>query len=129
MWRGPTARLSTSRDAYQESRRLVDRRSAGRCEICGDRPASEHQHRIRRGAGGSSRNPAIHRPSSLLHVCQPCHVVADTATERYHNGWSIRRGEDVDPAAIPVLYRGECVLLNDQGGRTMIRPQFLEATP
>lgn len=112
-----TARLTASRDVYQDARWIVDRRAAGRCEICGERPPSEHQHRIRRGAGGSSRNPAIHRPSSLLAVCRPCHVKADTATERYENGWSVRRG--TDPAATPVLYRGEWVLLDDGGGRSL----------
>lgn len=118
MTRRVTTRLAASRRAYAATREIVDRRSGGSCEICGHEMATEHQHRIRRGAGGSSRNDEIHRPSSLLHLCSRCHVAADNAPDRYENGWSIRRGADVDPATVPVFYRRTWVLLDDEGGRT-----------
>lgn len=115
MTRRPTARLVESRRLYADARAVVDARSAGRCEICGV-PATEHQHRIRRGTGGSSRNPAIHRPSALLHLCATCHRDADEHPDRFAFGWSVRRA--FDPAWVPVLLSGGWWLLDDAGGRT-----------
>jgi len=116
MSRRPTTRLVESRLLYRAAGDVVDARSGGRCEICRNAHATEHQHRIRRGTGGSSRNPAIHRVSSLLHLCQPCHHDADHHPDRFDLGWSVRRGND--PAAQPVLLGGEFWLLADDGTRT-----------
>lgn len=111
----PTARLTESRRAYALTRAVVLLRSGGICEICQYARAVETQHRIRRGQGGSSRNPEIHRPSSLLHLCRTCHRDADNHTDRFNFGWSVRRG--LDTATVPVLLGGQFWLLDDEGGR------------
>jgi len=113
----PTARLNKSRQAYALARTVVRQRSGGTCEICRFARATETQHRIRRGAGGSSRNPEIHRVSALLHLCRTCHHDADNHTDRYIFGWSVRREHDVDTTTIPALLGAQWWLLDDDGGR------------
>lgn len=112
----PTARLTESRRAYALARAVVRLRSGGICEICQYARAVETQHRVRRGQGGSSRNPEIHRVSSLLGLCRPCHHDADNHTDRFDLGWSVHRGAAT--TTVPVLLGGQFWLLDDEGGRT-----------
>jgi hypothetical protein len=109
-----TGRLRQSERIYALAKAVVRLRSGDRCELHGDR-ATQFQHRVRRGMGGSTRNPAIHRPSSLLHVCDRGGYEADHFTDRYGNGWSVHRGQDT--AAVPVLLADGWFLLDDEGGR------------
>lgn len=110
-----TERLRESERNYALAKAAVRLRSGGQCEICGDR-ATQHQHRVRRGMGGSSRNASIHRVSSLLHCCNTCAWRADNDPERYGNGWSVHRGQDT--TGVPVLLADGWWLLDDEGGRS-----------
>jgi hypothetical protein len=109
-----TGRLRRSERIYALAKAVVRLRSGDRCEICGAR-ATQHQHRIRRGMGGSSRNPLIHRVSSLLHVCDEHAYAADHDPDRYDFGWSVHRGQDT--ATVPVRLADGWYLLDDEGGR------------
>lgn len=109
-----TAHLRQSERVYALAKAVVRLRSGDRCEICGA-CATQHQHRIRRGMGGSSRNPLIHRVSSLLHVCDQHAHDADHDSGRYGYGWSVHRGQDT--TAVPVLLADGWFLLDDEGGR------------
>jgi hypothetical protein len=132
--RSSAARPQPARTAPADSlpaatRAAVYARAAGRCEICGCTLRAgwrSVQHRARRGSGGS-RDGGRHRLSNLLAVCGPdasagCHHRADCGPDRYDDGHQVHRGED--PAAVPVLYRGARVLIDDQGG---IRPAAVAA--
>ena len=107
---GPRVSKTTpaeSRRAYQQ----VKDRSFGLCEICGIKPATETHHRQYRSRGGRDT------VSNLIHVCgwgnhTGCHGRAHTSGQE--NGWSVPSG--LDPAGIPVLYRGQWMLLTVDGG-------------
>lgn len=94
-----------------KNRRLIELRSGGVCESCGDRPASDVHHRQYLSRGGS------HDVHNLVHLCgfgnaSGCHGRAHT------NGWqeglSIGRGYRSE--LIPLLYRGVWVIPDDDGG-------------
>ena len=79
---------------------LLEDRSRGRCELCGDRAAHTH-HRRPRGMG-SSRDEATNQPSNLLRVCAACHgQIESRRAEAYGFGWLVSRWSD--PAVVPVL--------------------------
>jgi hypothetical protein len=114
----PTARtgqLRLSERNYALARETVRLRSGGVCELHGGHRATEFQHRIRRGMGGSARNAEIHRVSSLLHVCRAGGYDADHDPDRYGYGWSVHRGQDT--TTVPVLLADGRFLLDDEGGR------------
>lgn len=103
----PTA--AESRAAYA----AVKERSFGLCEICGKVRATEVHHRLHRSQGG--RDAA----SNLLHVCgwgnhTGCHGLAHSDPERYAAGWAVKSTSD--PALVPVLYRGQLMVLTAEGG-------------
>lgn len=104
-----------------KNRRLVEVRSGGVCESCGDRPASDIHHRQYLSRGG------VHDVHNLIHLCgfgntSLCHGRAHT------NGWqeglSIGRGYRSE--LIPVLYRGVWVLPDDDGGLQRINESTAE---
>lgn len=102
------------------TRLLLRARSGGICELCGVLPAESAHHRLAKGMGGSSAGDR-HSLEKLLHTCgldnrTGCHGACHTHRHRYRNGWAVRHGVDVDPANIPVLYRGQWVLLTPSGG-------------
>lgn len=82
------------------ARRLVRARSGGRCEICGEREATQWHHRKNRSQGG--RWDVVNG----LDLCAWCHGrVTDTRTQYYLLGWCVER--DIDPALVPVqLWHG-----------------------
>lgn len=93
-----------------KNRRIVEQRSQGVCEGCGDRPASDIHHRQYLSRGGS------HDVHNLLHLCgfgnaSGCHGRAHSDGER--EGWSIRSRYRSE--VVPVLYRGGWVLPDDAG--------------
>lgn len=102
-------------------RAAVYAREDDRCAICGvalHQGFRSVQHR-QTGQYGGSRDGGRHRMSRLIAVCgvgggSGCHGRADGAPERYDAGWLVRHG-DVDPADVPVLYRGRWVLLGNGG--------------
>lgn len=101
--------------AEKHGRDVVYPRSGGWCEIqlagvCAGRACQWH-HRLNRSQGGTWA------ASNGLHVCVPCHVyVTDGArAEAKAKGWAVAPGI-TPPAAVPVLRRGQWVLLDDEGG-------------
>jgi len=91
---------------------LIADRSHGVCEICGLHSAAEIHHRVHRSHG------TMNTVENLLHVCgwgnhTGCHGRAHTETTRYKRGWAVR--SYIDPASVPVLYRGYWVYLNSDG--------------
>jgi 5-methylcytosine-specific restriction protein A len=97
---------------FRQSARKVYGRSRGRCEICVQHEATQFHHRRPRGQGGS-KDPEVHSPANLLHLCYECHqsVEANSGTS-YPNGWKIKHGI-LDPELVPALRRGRWVLLDD----------------
>lgn len=90
------------------------------CEVCGTAPGKNIHHRQPRGMGGCPE-PYINAPSNLMWVCghgnafPGCHAVIENGRERAEAvGWLVPRpGLPVD---MKVLWRGEWVWLNDEGG-------------
>lgn len=104
-----------------KNRRIVEQRSGGVCESCGDNPASDVHHRQYRSRGGS------HDVHNLIHLCgwgnhTGCHGRAHSDGER--EGLSIRRG--FRSILQPVLYRGVWVRLEDDGTVTRLSESVAE---
>ena len=96
-----TARLAASQRALADAKAVVRARSGGWCEVCGSAIATQVHHRTARQAGGSSRNPVIHDPANLLHLCGWCHRLAEEHEDRWDFGWKVHRGQD--PGVVPAL--------------------------
>lgn len=109
-------RPKTPKPTPAESRQAYDRvkaRSFGLCEVCGAKRATEVHHRLHRSHGGRDT------VTNMIHVCgwgntSGCHGAAHTDSNRYGNGWAVRSG--FDPGLLPVLYRGELMMLTEDGG-------------
>jgi 5-methylcytosine-specific restriction enzyme A len=101
-----------------EVRDLIRDRAAGNCERCGDlNNVRDHgaqvHHRRPRGMGGTKRD-STNGPSNGLHLCGMCHRVVENNREISLNlGQLVRQQQD--PKTVPVLYRGQWVLLDDDG--------------
>lgn len=121
-----TTRLRVAENRYRQSCRIVDTRSGGVCELCGQRKVAEHHHRTPRGMGGSSRNPLIHRASAIVGLCSGCHRESEAYPSlAFDAGFRVRRGKDTTNA--PIHRRGEWVLLDDEGGFTPCTPPYWAA--
>lgn len=100
-----------------KNRRIVDQRSGGVCESCGDRPSTDIHHRKYLSRGGT------HDVHNLIALCggfaglsggnhSGCHGRAHRGGEPEGLSiWSHDRSETK-----PVLYRGVWVLPDDDGG-------------
>lgn len=105
-----------------KARKLLTRRSDGRCEICGRHPATNAQHRKNRSQGGTWDL------SNLLHVCGSgttgCHGKIHARPEAsYANGWSVRQA--FTPSAVPAWIAGHNLIriyvwLHDDGTKTAV---------
>ncbi|MEV8610195.1 HNH endonuclease signature motif containing protein [Amycolatopsis sp. NPDC051373] len=98
-------------------KKIVKKRSEGKCEICGIRPGQSVHHRRKQSQGGPWT------PSNCLHLCgdgrgpDGCHgMVTNTRTQYYQYGFLVYSGESWINK--PVLYRGELVVLDDEGAWT-----------
>lgn len=110
--RAPMRRVRSYTGPTTEVRALVLARD-GQCVSCKG-PVSELQHRVPRGAGGSS-DPRINSASNLIAVCRSCHA----SMESWRNlarmyGYLVARGKD--PATVPVLVSGVGWCLHDDAG-------------
>jgi 5-methylcytosine-specific restriction enzyme A len=96
---------------------LLDLRSYGLCEVCGNAWASNTHHRRPRGMGGS-KDPATNSVVNLLRCCGSgtvgCHGLIEANREQsYDLGLLVRRTVS-DIAAVPVkLHHGWCLLTQD----------------
>jgi 5-methylcytosine-specific restriction protein A len=92
---------------------VVHARSDWWCEMCGRARAVEHHHRRPRGMG-STNQPDTTTASACLHVCRPCHRLAETERNLAMTcGWLVSQYDT--PTDVPVVYRGEPVRLDDLG--------------
>lgn len=87
----PSKRSGRSNEIPPASRKVVKRRSKGRCEIfhdgCAGEATSMHHRKLRRFKD--------HRPCNLIHVCWVMHQYIHHHTEvSYRNGWLVRQDED-----------------------------------
>ncbi|QHF24120.1 hypothetical protein GTU73_08920 [Rathayibacter sp. VKM Ac-2804] len=113
----PEPRKRAEPEPIPEGARLaVEARSAGMCEGCGLRRATEVHHRKFRSRGGDN---AV---ENLLHLCgsgnhSGCHGAAHGSPPTPERcsaiGWAVRADED--PLAVPVIYRGRLRHLTADG--------------
>ena len=100
------------------TRAVIREREGGCCARCGASlliDGGHLHHRRPRKMGGSHRDDT--RVSAALHLCGLCHTLVEANRE-----WARVFGylipewpEDIDPALVPVYYRGMWVLLDDDG--------------
>lgn len=96
-------------------RKLLEERSSGWCEVCGINTAAEAHHRRARGAGGTKR-PETNQAANGLMLCRDCHRLAESyRTVALTCGWLVAQSRD--PGLVPVVYRGQVVRLDDDGGK------------
>lgn len=104
--------LPAERATERKARQDVAARSRGLCEVCPElHQGSDWHHRVRKSQGG---------PWSASNGLWLCRRVHDWVTGNPHGarvkGWGLESHED--PATEPVLYRGEWVVLGDDGAVT-----------
>jgi 5-methylcytosine-specific restriction protein A len=93
---------------------IVQERSSGCCERCGNDWATQLHHRRPRGMGGTKREGS-NTASALLHLCQRCHAYIESHRwQALTLGWLVL--QDGDPVATPVRTRHGVVMLTDDGG-------------
>lgn len=92
---------------------VVDMRSALVCEVCNANRAVERHHRRPRRAGGS-RLDDTNTPPNCLHLCSHCHTLIErNRALAYLMGWLLPEG--LSPIAERVMYRGDWVILDNDG--------------
>lgn len=91
---------------------VVAERSDGQCEACVEKhPGDDWHHRVRKGQGGPWSG------SNGLWLCRRVHDwIGDYPIGARAKGWGLWRNDN--PAMERVLYRGEWVLLGDDGSVT-----------
>lgn len=92
---------------------LIDGRSGLLCEVCSANRAVERHHRRPRGAGSTKRLDT-NTAAASLHLCHHCHhLIEHNRALAYLVGWLVPQTQS--PAEQRVLYRGDFVLLDDEG--------------
>lgn len=108
---------SLERRVWKETKVDVFARDGG-CLICGSVNQLDAQHRRARKAGGTSDPAIAFGMANLATLCRTHHNEVELNPD-----WARARGLRLDdgevPAEVKVLYRGQWVLLSDDGG---IRP-------
>lgn len=103
--------------ATQAVRDLVHGRDRD-CIICGESFQLQIHHRRPRGAGGT-RRPETNLPGNLVLVCSDHHSWLeshrDTARQ---SGYLVP--QNAAPTDVPIIWRGQWVLLDDEGGVTPV---------
>jgi hypothetical protein len=117
-------RLRATRSRFLvDAKAVIEERSGRNCEIQLDGckgQATEKSHRITQKSGGrhGAAKERSDRPSNAMDSCWWCHLVI---TERpwlvdaKGNGWVLEEWQE--PTAVPVLYRGDLVYLDDAGNK------------
>lgn len=83
-------------------------------EVCHGARSGPAHHRRPRGQGGSRRRDT-NLPSNGLSCCPACHDwIESNRDEAKKHGWLLEQHQS--PAEVPVLRRGQLVLLDDIGG-------------
>jgi hypothetical protein len=96
-----------------EVRQIVRDRAGGRCEMCGE-ATSDLQHHHRRWPGRTRCRPDTNAASNCLLLCLMDHLRVESHRHAAHEyGLLLRSGQS--PLAEPVLYRGQWMLLDDDG--------------
>jgi hypothetical protein len=101
--------------AEKDTRNIVRTRSGGLCELHGGHRGDSMHHRKNRSQGGQWT------PGNILHLCGDGTTgahgwITEHPLAAEINGWAVKSTEN--PSAVPVLYRGRWVLLDDEGGIT-----------
>lgn len=114
--------------AERAARDLLRVRSGGWCEMCGNAPAKEYQHRKPKARGSKAQLWDI---TNALHVCGHgnawgCHGLLHTEPL-----WAVARGYTIEgemavPGGVPCLRRGEWVWLTPGGGVEPLTVQELD---
>lgn len=94
--------------------RATDTHGLTYCERCGEVASDlQYHHRRPRGMGGTRRGDTNTAAAGLLY-CGMCHLHVES-----YRDLALKRGQLVrqskDPLATPVLYRGQWVLLDNDG--------------
>ncbi|AXH69837.1 HNH endonuclease [Mycobacterium phage Krakatau] len=109
-----------------EVKELIWERAHGRCERCGEYASDATAHHRRPRGLGSSRREDTNLPSNAGWLCGACHRhVESYRAQAFAEGWLVRQSQS--PITVPVLYRGNWVLLDDDGNTYRI-PNPVEAT-
>lgn len=89
----------------REFRRICMERDNWTCQECGA-VATEVQHRVARGAGGTSDPVVAFSPANGVGLCGDSHRLAESRDQEMHDrGFWLR--QDEDPAGVPVRARTE----------------------
>lgn len=97
------------------TKRIINARSGFICELDSCGRAVHYHHRAPRSMGGTSV-AWVNQPGNAFHISLACHsrIESDRALAR-RNGWLVSRNGYMKATEIPVLRRGEVVLLDDDG--------------
>lgn len=106
------ARLSRVPDGVREKARDRDQ---GRCILCGA-AATELMHRVPRRDGG-------HRLANLAWGCHTCHARAHASPRWGYEVGIMASRYGVDVSQVPIWSWRGWVLLDDEGGLTVIAPR------
>lgn len=111
-------------------RTAVMTRDGWRCQNC-LRRATDCQHRIRRGIGGTA-NPAIaFGLANGVALCRPCHDLADRMRDEGMHQRGFRLDTDQDPELVPIVTPTPSglvrVWLGADGSRSYVAPEGVAA--
>lgn len=104
-----------SNDIPQKVSDLVRERDQGRCIVCGAK-GTERMHRVPRRDGG-------HKPSNLALGCHTCHARAHASPKWGYEVGIMASRYGVDVNMVPIWSWRGWVLLDDEGGLSMIAPR------
>jgi 5-methylcytosine-specific restriction protein A len=122
----PKLRVPNVKGFSPAVRAIIVEREGGRCARCGAviLTGGQCHHRRPRGLGGASYREATNLPANGGNLCVHCHSwVENDRTAAKAQGWLVEPWDL--PADIPVLYRGEWMLLDDDGSINAVQTEEL----